>query len=173
MNTMMKKIFLTTLTLALISLNGLSQETELDKRNGFKDIKLATPIDSIKGAKLKKELKEKGHAVQLYTIDHPDYTTIGEVKIESIEAKAYKGLIYEIVVITEKDERLMKGMERALGKPNYNVRDESYNWGGQRVSLKFSSFSKSQLSLAYSSHLVHKMMKEDKAKKIDAIADDF
>lgn len=172
MNTMSKKLFLTTLT-SIMCLAAFAQETELDRRNGFKDIKLASPIDSIKGAKLKKDYKENGYAVQLYTIDHPDYTTIGEVKIESIEAKAYKGLIYEIEVITEKDQRLMKGMERGLGKPVYNVRDESYNWAGQRVGLKFSSYSKNQLSLLYSSRVVYKMMKEDKSKKIDAIADDF
>ena len=149
------------------------EETELDRRNGFKDIKMASPIDSIKGAKFVKDFKEKDSDAKLYVIEHPDYSTIGEVKIESIEVKAYKGLIYEIVVITEKDERLMKGMERALGKPIYNVRDESYNWGGQKVGLKFRSQSKSQLALQYSSTIIHKMMKEDRSKKIDDIASDF
>ena len=32
---------------------------ELDRRNGFKDIKLGYPIDSVKGYKLQKEFKEK------------------------------------------------------------------------------------------------------------------
>jgi len=32
---------------------------ELDRRNGFKSIKLGSPIDSIKGAVLKKEFLEK------------------------------------------------------------------------------------------------------------------
>jgi hypothetical protein len=172
MNTMSKKLFLTTLTF-VICLATFAQETELDKRNGFKDIKLASHIDSVKGAKFKKDFKEHGHHVQLYSIEHPDYATIGEVKVESIEVKTYKGLIYEIAVITEKDERLMKGMEKALGKPGYNLRDESYNWGGQKLALKFSSYSKNQLSLMYHSYVVSKKMKEDKAKKIDAIADDF
>jgi hypothetical protein len=172
MNTLMKKLFFTILTF-LICLTALAQETELDKRNGFKDIKMASPIDFVKGAKLKKDFKEHGHAVQLYSIEHPDYATIGEVKVESIEVKTYKGLIYEISVITDKDERLMKGMEKALGKPGYNLRDESYNWGGQNLGLKFKPHSKNQLSLSYYSYVVTKMMKEDKAKKIDAIADDF
>jgi len=172
MITMIKKTTITAFSL-LICLVTYAQETELDRRNGFKDIKLAAPIDSVKGAKLKKDFKEKGYSVQLYSIEHPDYATIGDVKVESIEAKTYKGLIYEISVITNKDERLMKGMERALGKPLYNVRDESYNWGGQRASLKFSSHSKNELNLLYSSFTIHKMMKEDKARKIDDIADDF
>lgn len=163
-----------TFALILVSHFALAQETELDKRNGFKDIKMASPIDSVKGAKLKKDIKEKGHyPAKLYTIDHPDYATIGEVKVNKIEAKAYNGLIYEIVVLTEKDTRLMKGMESVLGKPIYDVRDESYNWTGQNLSLKFKNHSKNQLELKYTSGLVLKMMKEDKEKKIDEIADDF
>jgi hypothetical protein len=76
-------------------------------------------------------------------------------------------------VITEKDTRLMKGMENALGKPVYNVRDESYNWVGKNVSLKFKSHSKNQLELLYGSKVVYKIMQEDKAKKIKDISGDF
>jgi hypothetical protein len=168
------KFSLSTLFLFTLCVSLFAQETELDKRNGFKDIKMAAPIDSIKGAKFKKDFKEKGHhPAKLYTLEHPDYQTIGEVKIEKIEVKTYKGFIYEISVVTEKDTRLMKSMERALGKPIYNVRDESYNWAGKNLGLKFRSQSKSQLELLYTSNIVHKMMREDKDKKIDDIADDF
>lgn len=155
-------------------ITSLAQETELDKRNGFKDIKLASSIDSVKGAKFKKDFTEKGHhPAKSYSIEHPDYQAIGEVKIEHIEVKTYKSLIYEILVITDKDLRLMKGMEAALGKPIYNVRDESYNWGGKNVGLKFKSHSKNQLELLYSSTIVLKMIREDKAKKIKDISGDF
>lgn len=150
-----------------------AQETELDRRNGFKDIKMASHIDSVKGAQFKKDFKVKGHPAKLYSIEHPDYETIGEVKIDRIEVKTYKGLIFEILVITDKDSRLMKGMEEALGKPIYNVRDESYNWGGQNVGLKFRSHSKNQLELQYGSQVVYRMMKEDKEKKIKEISGDF
>lgn len=161
--------------LILFILNySFAQEAEIDKRNGFKDIKMASHIDSVKGAIFKKEIKEKGHhPASLYTIEHPDYQTIGEVKIEEIEVKTYKGLIYEILVVTNKDTRLMKGMENALGKPVYNVRDESYNWVGKNVSLKFKSHSKNQLELQYGSKVVYKIMSEDKAKKIKDISGDF
>jgi hypothetical protein len=47
-------------------------ETELDKRNGFKDIKLASPIDSVKGAKFKKDIKENSHPAKVYTIEDPE-----------------------------------------------------------------------------------------------------
>lgn len=168
------KHFTSLLACIMIVISGFSQETELDKRGGFKTIKLASPIDSVNGAVFKKDFKEKGHYdARLYTIENPDYETIGEVKVERIEAKAYKGLIYDILVVTNKDERLMKGLEKALGKPVYNVRDESYNWTGKNVSLRFKSHSKNQLQLHYTSSVVYKMMKEDKAKKIDDISEDF
>lgn len=159
--------------LSCIAISGFGQETELDRRNGFKDIKMASPIDSIKGATFKKDSKHNGHPIKIYTIEHPDYATIGEVKINQIEAKTYKGFIYQLIVITEKDSRLMKGLESALGKPIYNVRDESYNWPGQNVGLKFRSYSKNQLSLDYGSAIVIKMMQEDKKQKIKDIANDF
>ncbi len=168
------KTSLCILSILLVGSAVVAQETELDKRNGFKDIKLASSIDSVKGAKFKKDFIEKGHhPAKSYSIEHPDYQTIGEVKIEHIEVKTYKSLIYEILVITDKDLRLMKGMEAALGKPIYNVRDESYNWGGKNVGLKFKSHSKNQLALLYSSTIVHKMIREDKAKKIKDISGDF
>ena len=157
----------------MIISSSFAQESELDKRNGFKDIKLASSIDSVKGAIFKKDFTHKGHPAKLYEIDHPDYKAIGEVVINRIEVKTYNGLIYEILVITDKDERLMKGMERALGKATYNVRDESYNWSGKQVGLRFSSHSRSQLQLLYTSTVVINKMKEDKSKKIDDISGDF
>lgn len=168
----MRFVFLLAILLASFS-SSYSQQTELDRRNGFKDIKLASPIDSVKGATFKKDFKHNGLPVKLYVIEHEDYASIGEVKVNQIEASTYKGLIYQLVVITEKDTRLMKGMESALGKPVYNVRDESYNWAGQNVGLKFRSHSKNQLSLDYNSSIIGKMMQEDKKQKVKDIANDF
>lgn len=161
------------LIVSAIVINAYGQETELDRRNGFKNIKLASPIDSVKGATFKKDFKLDGHPAKLYTIEHPDYSSIGEVKVTGIEAKTYKGLIYQLVVRTEKDTRLMKGMQSALGSPVYNVRDESYNWVGVNLALKFRSHSKNELELEYTSNVVLKMMKDDKKQKIKDIADDF
>jgi hypothetical protein len=153
--------------------SGFAQETEIDRRNGFKDIKMASHIDSVKGAVFKKDIKEKNHPAKLYEIENPDYQSIGEVKVESIEVKTFKGLIYQISVITEKDSRLMKGMESALGKPTYNLREDSYNWVGENVALKFRSHKKNQLELLYGSFVVYRLMQEDKAKKIKDISGDF
>lgn len=148
--------------------------TELDKRNGFKNIKMGMHIDSVAGSKFKKDIKEKGnHQARLYDVIDPENSTIGEVVVNKIQVKAYRDLIYEISVFTEKDPRLMKGLESALGKPVYDVRDESYTWMGKNLTMKFKSASKKQLQLLYSSALIHKMMIEDKNKKINDIAEDF
>ncbi len=148
--------------------------TELDKRNGFKNIKLGMHIDSVAGSKFKKEIKEKAHvSAKLYEIINPENSSIGEVAVNKIEVKTYKELIYEITVLTAKDPRLMKGLESALGKPVYDVRDETYTWMGKNLVMKFKQAPKNQLEMLYSSTLVRKMMEEDKKKKIEEIADDF
>ena len=170
------KLFIPIFSTCLFSLTLFAQDglTELDKRNGFKNIKMTMHIDSVPGAVFKKDIKEKGHfPAKLYEVIHPDNATIGEVVVNNIEVKTYKDLIYEITVITEQDTRLMKGMESVLGKPMYDVRDETYTWTGKNLTLKFSKASKKTLQLYYSSALVRKMMEEDKRKKIDDIADDF
>jgi len=162
--------------LYLLSIPGLAQDdlTELDRRNGFKNIKLGMAIDSVAGSKFKKDIKEKGnYPAKLYEIINPDNNTIGEVTVNKIEVKTYKELIYEISVLTVKDPRLMKGLESALGKPVYDVRDETYTWMGKNLTLKFKQAPKNQLELLYSSAVIRKMMVEDQNAKIKDIANDF
>ncbi len=147
---------------------------ELDRRNGFKDLKLGTSIDSVKGASFKKETKEKNEfPVKLYLVDNPEYKNIGEVKVKRVEVKTYKDLVYEIVVIVNKDTRLMKGMQKSFGKPIYIVPTETYNWKTDNLSLTFQNHSKNELRLAYRCYPILKMMRADKGKKIDDIASDF
>lgn len=158
----------------LVFQQSYAQGTELDKRNGFKDIKLGTVVDSVKGVKFKKDFQEKnGAPAKLFTVEHPDYATIGEIKVNEIELKAYKNLIYQITVITEKDSRLMKAMESALGKAEYDIRNDRYSWAGENLTLTFQSHSKKELMLVYTSYPVYRIMKEDKEKKVENISNDF
>jgi hypothetical protein len=152
-----------------------AQDTaELARRNGFKDIKLGTPIDSIKGAQFKKEIKEKYEfPAKLFEVENEAYKNIGDVKVRRIELKTYKDLIYEIVVITDKDTRLMKGMIKSFGQPKYILTTDTYNWLAQDLSLTFRDYSRNEIKLTYRSYPVIKMMYADKGKKIDAIAEDF
>jgi hypothetical protein len=169
------KITICTLFIGLIFTIGNGQElTELDKKNGFKDIYLAYPVDSIKGTKLKKEFKEKYDVMsQLYDVDNPEYSSVGSVAVKKIELKVYEGLIYEIRVVTEKDPTLMKGLEQLYGPAFYNVRSATYTWTGVNVGLTFIANSKKTLELVYKSSIVDKMMREVKNEKIKDVADDF
>jgi hypothetical protein len=166
------KIFLLLFTSYTIS---FSQDlSELDKRNGFKDIRLGMIIDSVKGFKLKKEFKEKGeYPAKLFEVEHADYEKIGEVKVHQIELKTYKDLIYEINVITDKDERLMKALESLYGKSEYDMKNKTYFWKTDGLILKFRSEGKHRLQMLYISYVVHRAMREDKNQKVDDIANDF
>jgi hypothetical protein len=147
---------------------------ELEKRNGFKDLKLGMPVDSVKGLKLKKEFKEKEEFdAKLYTVENPLYASIGEVAINKVELKAYKDQVYQIHVVADKDPRLMKALESIYGIAEYDIKRETYFWKGQTLILKFKALSRNQLELIYTSYLVLNQMKDDKGKKVQDIADDF
>jgi hypothetical protein len=157
---------------------GFSQDlTELEKRHGFKDIRLDMPVDSVTGAKLKKEIKEKlkdlEYNARLFAVENPDYAQIGEVKVSKIELKTYKDIIYEICVVADKDPRLMKALESLYGKASYDMKSEMYFWKTPTLILTFKSADRSHLQLVYTSFNVHKTIKEDKDRKVDDIANDF
>jgi hypothetical protein len=163
-------LFLFTLTTS-----GICQDiTELEKRNGFKGIKLGYPIDSVQGYKLQKEFKERNEfPAKLYEVDHPDYESIGEVKVNKVELKTYKDQIYEIRVVAHKDPRLMKALESLYGEADYDIKNETYFWKTENIILKFQSEGKNKLELLYISLGILKSMKGDKDKKVDDIANDF
>jgi hypothetical protein len=147
--------------------------SELDRRNGFKEIRLGIQIDSIKGAEYKKDIIErKEFPASIYETEHPDYMKIGEVAVKKISIKTYKGLIYEIDVTTGKYPNVMRGLEKLYGKPVYSIRTESYYWKGESLSLAYKGHRK-VLKLTYRSGPIISLMYEDKGKKVEAVADDF
>ncbi|HEY0744872.1 MAG TPA: hypothetical protein VGD40_25570 [Chryseosolibacter sp.] len=164
-----------TLLLILFSIASHAQKiAELERRNGFKDLKLGMPIDSVKGYKLRKEFKEKGEFdAKLYSVENPLYASIGEVKINAVELKTYKDQVYQIHIVADKDPRLMKALESIYGIAEYDMKRETYFWKGQTLVLKFKSFSRNQLEMIYTSFPVLNQMKIDKGKKVQDIADDF
>ncbi len=165
-----------TLLFMLIAFVSSAQKkiAELEKRNGFKDLKLGMPIDSVRGWKLKKEFKEKDEFdARLYSVEDPLYASIGEVKVNSVELKTYKDQVYQIHIVTDKDPRLMKALESIYGIAEYDMKRETYFWKGQTLVLKFRSYSRNQLEMIYTSFNVLNQMKDDKGKKVQDIADDF
>ncbi|WP_333818750.1 hypothetical protein [Ohtaekwangia sp.] len=170
----MIRAILPVLFLLMVSLVHAQSIEELEKRNGFKGIQLGAVADSVKGSKMKKEFKEKDvYPAKLYSVEHTDYEKIGEVRVKDIEMKAYKDLIYEITVTTEKDPRLMKALESLYGKADYDMKNQLYFWKSDRIMLRFKATGKHELILEYTSPVVRNMMKEDKEKKVNDIANDF
>lgn len=165
--------------LALIftsSLTAFAQDiAELEQRNGFKDLKLGLHIDSVRGEKkLRKEFLEQGEfAARLYSVADAAYATVGEIAVDEIEVKTYRDLVYEIRVTTEKDPRLMKALESIYGLAEYDMKRETYFWKSRTLVLKFRSASRKQLEMVYISYPILALMKEDKGKKVEDIADDF
>jgi hypothetical protein len=147
---------------------------ELDRRNGFKDIQLGQTVDSIPGVKLLKEFKERDEfPARLYSVKDQAYERIGEVKVHKIELKTYSDMIYEIRVVAAKDPRLMKALESLYGKSEYDIKNDTYFWKTDNLILKFQTEGRNKLTMLYISYNLHERMKEDKGKKVDAIADDF
>ncbi len=169
----MRLICLVLVVFSFSSVKG-QNNTELIQRNGFKDIKLGSLVDSIKGAEFKKDITElKEFEAKLYEVNHPDYEKVGDAKVENVELKTYKGLIYEIIVTTPKDPRIMKGLIKLYGKATYSIRSESYYWRApKQISLVYKG-SRKDVTLTYRSYPVVMNMYADKKKKIEEIAEDF
>src|SRR5687768_12150527 len=118
------KPLLALITLILLATVSPAQKiAELERRNGFKDLKLGMVIDSVQGYKLKKEFKERDEfEAKLYAIENPALASIGEVAVNRVEAKTYKDLIYQIHVVTDKDPRIMKALESIYGLAEYDLK---------------------------------------------------
>ena len=172
-------MFSSALLLVWLSTSSVAQtqepdSEELERRNGFKTIKLNYPVDSVNGAAFKSDLIEKGgFPVKVYAVTGEEFKTIGEVKIERIQLKTYKGLVYEIIVITEKNPNLMKAFSKALGKPSFSIRTNLYSWRSKSVVLYFEPTGKDNLKLTYKSYPVFQKMAEDKGRKVDDVMNDF
>ncbi len=169
----MKSIIISFLLILFNTCLWAQNTAELDRRNGFKSIKLGNPIDSVKGAEFKKDIIElKMFPAKIYETRHADYKSIGEVTVKKLELKTYKGLVYEINVFLPKDPRVMQGLEKSYGEATYSMRLHAYYWNAENLSLVFKGDGK-KIHLTYKSAPVLKMMHEDKSKKVEQVADEF
>src|SRR5882762_10925475 len=145
--------------ISALSLKG-QDISELMRRNGFKDIKLGSMVDSVNGAMFEKDIIElKEFEAKQYEVKNPAYEKIGEADVNRVELKVYKGLIYEIIVTTPKDPRIMRALEKSYGKATYNIRTETYNWHvHQQISLIYKGKNKKEVTLTYRSYPMVKLM---------------
>lgn len=172
--TYLKKIFF--ILTCLVFINPLYSQSvdELDKRNGFQDIKMATNINDYPGLEYKKDVADDIFPnTRLYTTKKGFYEKIGSLKIYDLEVKTYNDSIYEIRVITEKDPNLYKGLKDIYGEPEYSYRAGTSQWNGSNLRLSYSSHSKNKMELKYYSFVMVTQLKNDKRKVVEEIADDF
>ncbi|MGK7390350.1 MAG: hypothetical protein ACNS60_08360 [Candidatus Cyclobacteriaceae bacterium M2_1C_046] len=147
---------------------------ELDKRNGFQDIKMASAIKSYEGLEYKKDVEnEIFPGAKLYVPKKGFYENIGELKIYDLEVLVYEDSIFQVTVITKKDRLLYKGLKTAFGEPEFSMRTGKSQWNGNKVRLIYDDHSKKKMEMIYFSHEMVKKLKKDKKEEIIQMSDEF
>jgi len=171
----MKRKICITLGLLMIQINLFGQDLEeLDRRNGFKDIKLGSNVEQYEGLVLVSSAEDESVPEgKRYTPQSGYYQDIGGIKITGLDVNVYRLQIYSISVKTVKDPNLLKALRKAFGQPAQILGNSSYEWKTDKLILVYRSYSKQEIELFYNSFDMRKKMKEDKDKKVQEIADDF
>lgn len=147
---------------------------ELDKRNGFQDIQMASAVNDYEGLEYKKDIEnEIFPEAKLYTAKKGFYQNIGNLKIYELEVLVYRDSIFLIRVVTDKDPMLYKGLKTAFGPPEFSMRTGKSSWDGKNVRLIYDDYSKKRMQMVYFSHLMVKKLKEDKKEAVQKMAEEF
>jgi hypothetical protein len=164
---------LITLLFLVISVSSFSQfSAELDKRNGFKDIKILTDVTSYPGLEYWKNDKSKeDHA--LYRAKNGSYEKIGNVEIYKITIYTYRSLIFKIEVITANNEKLFRSLEKAYGKLHSSLAASYSYWDGEKVRLNYETLGSKKIKLTYLSKQIKQMIALDKKKAVDSLSSEF
>lgn len=154
-----------------LSVSGQS-EAELDKRNGFKDIKLLSDVTKYEGLAFSKPLKNNpGHTI--YKKVKGYYETIGDIEVYNLVVYAYKNQIYQINVTTKKEEKLFRSLEKAFGKVNTSLVTPNPYWEGENVKLIYIVAGAKKLTLSYQSKKIKQIIANDKKKDVENLSTDF
>ncbi len=158
--------------LVISSANLQAQNPELDKRNGFKNIKLLSKATDYSELKFDKDQEEENKAI--YTRTSGSLQQIGDIPIKELNVYTYKDIIYRIEVATGKNTQLFKGLEKAYGKSKFAVVTNVYVWKGEKVALTFGSEKGGKrIVMNYTTPEIKKIIKRDKEQKIKDLSDDF
>ena len=171
----MKNFLLIVLPLFLSSIITSAQNVnELDKRNGFQDIKMATFVKDYEGLEYKKDIKHRLYpSAQLYVAKKGFYENIGDLKIYDLEVLVYRDSVFQIKIITDKDPLLYKGLKTAFGVPEFSPRTGKSQWNGNKVKLTFDDHSKRKMEMVYFSHEMTKKLREDKQEEVEVMSEEF
>lgn len=163
------------ITLFILGLNASSYgqfSEELDKRNGFKDIKLLSDVTTYPGLEYWKDDKSKAdHAI--YRSKKGSYEKIGDVEVYKITVYSYRDLVYEIEVVASKNEKLFRSFEKAYGKINSSLAASYSYWDGKKVRLNYETVGSKKIKLTYRSKQIKQMIALDKKKAVDSLSTEF
>ncbi|MEM9390089.1 MAG: hypothetical protein AAGA02_06420 [Bacteroidota bacterium] len=173
-NVRMAKLLVFCFTMFFTGLAAAQSVAELDRRNGFKDIKMTSRITDYEGLEFKREIdSEIFPKVYQYVRKKGFYDTIGGIKVFDLEVNTYDSAIYEIRIVTEKNPNLYKALKKNFGQPEYDYRGDKYYWKTDNLRLSYDSHSKTKIEMVYFSYLMTAKLKEDKQQVVEDIADDF
>ena len=145
---------------------------ELDKRNGFKDIKLLSNINDHPGLEFSRDVKDKPDYA-IYKAKKGHYAKIGDIKIKKVDVYVYRKLIYQIEISTEKNMQLFKSLEKAFGKINSSMVSKNAFWEGDKVRLNYIVDGSGKLILKYRSKDIDFIIAQDNKKAIDSLSTEF
>jgi hypothetical protein len=145
---------------------------ELDRRNGFKDIKLLTDISDNDGLEYWKPQKDKPKH-DLYRSNRDAYESIGNVRVFKVIVHTYRNLAYKIEVIAGKDEKLFRSLEKAFGKIKYSMGSQISYWAGENVRLTYEAVNAKKIKLTYSANGINQIIASDKQKAVDSLSSEF
>lgn len=171
----MKKLLVYILFLCFINSAYAQNITQLDKKNGFRDILLGDSISKFIH-KFDKEEDGKGRGYDIYSSKN-SYEYIGYIPIEKVSIFVYKDIIHEVKIFTSLD--MYEDVKQVLSKAYGTLEEESCQeisneeeeqlikicmWKGKRVNLWCSYTSvkdfKKTLIGFQNKYLITKMKKE-------------
>lgn len=154
------------------SISLFAQNQELDKRNGFKNIKLLSKATDYNELKLSKTQDEENKAI--YVRSSGSLSKIGDIQIKDLNVYTYNDIIYRIEVATGKNTQLFKGLQKAFGKAKFAVVTNVYLWQGENVKLTFASENGGKrIVMNYSAPKIKEIIKKDEEQKLQNLSDDF
>lgn len=161
-----------TLFILVGSISIQAQNPELDKRNGFKNIKLLSKATDYSELKFDKHQSEENKAI--YVRKSGSLQAIGDIQIKKLNVYTYNDIIYRIEVATGKNTQLFKGLEKAYGKSKFAVVSNVYVWQGEKVKLTFASQKGGKrIVMNYTSPKIKEIIKQAEEQKIKDLSDDF
>lgn len=168
------RTFLLLILILFVGTRSIAQSTaELEARKGFKDIKLFSEVSQYA---LEKD-DQVDHSIfkkaDVYKPEKGQYESIGSIKVKDLEVLTYDNLIFQIKVVTEKDPKLYRALNKAFGKPEFSLAKKSYFWEAPSLILYYQSIGPDKLELTYYSFEVEQKFKADKKEEIADLSEEF